>query len=121
MSTPASLPMGLRKSIEFGIHNIILEMDTNCPVWNAVQLTTGSNEVMFCHIDRMITDARASLGGEKSAIFINLRDMVPAWDDITGRCARARMLHVVEHLSMQPAAKRIAGILFEEPSGDYFT
>lgn len=76
---------------------------------------------MLRHVDRIITEARASLaGGGKGAIFVNLRDACQAWLDPDGYRGRRRLLEVAQHLSQKPAAERISGFLVEESTGDMF-
>eukprot|EP00038_Savillea_parva_P003570 m.127559 g.127559 ORF g.127559 m.127559 type:complete len:470 (+) comp11212_c0_seq1:270-1679(+) len=116
---PDELPRGLAKSSQYGLYNVIFEMDTNCPMWNSVQATCQTHQVMLDHIDRVIGEARNMLmGGQESGIFINLRDMFFAWSDQSGYRARARMLTVVQHLAQMPPEKRIKGIMFEEMTGE---
>lgn len=109
----ATLPVGLQRCAEYGISNIILEMDSVLSTEAAIvhRFRDGCVAVLEARLrwirKRFGPDAR---------IFLNVRDFVIAHEDPS----RAVLEKVVRYLAALPVSERIHGLLFEDPSGACF-
>lgn len=120
---PTKKTMGIQRAIDYGIQNVILEINCNCVNWDRIEkLETDpqrrdNHQRLKEHVDALIAFLRRSISKEVK-VFVNFRDMMSAWVDCSGLRARQRMLHLAEHLTQLD--QKIYGFLFEDPGGDVF-
>lgn len=116
------LPLGLLKATEYKVPNLILELNCNCPIWDSTydtkaQTVQASFAVLLDHVDNMLRHTRERLG-DQAQVFINLRDMMVAWNRADDLHSRSRLLAVAEHVSR--LKHKITGFCFEDPDGEIF-
>lgn len=113
---PDCIPVGLRKMKQYGIPNVIIEVDVadDSLSWDgAFSVSQLVDALAF-----LLTWARENLVRPPShpqTHFVNLRDFPIAML----RCPQ-RQMDLVAALARLPHDIRPAGLLFEEPTGEYF-
>jgi hypothetical protein len=102
--------VGLLRAREYGICNLVLEMDCRCVV-----LGDAPEHVprVTAFIATRLVWVRRHLG-EHARVFINLRDFVPANE------LPSTLEGVTRWLAALPDHQRCAGLLFEDPAGGVF-
>ena len=111
------IPVGLQKMKAYGIPNAIIEID----IANDAFDWDGSFPVskLIEHLTFLFKWSHENLssptGVEKRMIFVNIRDFPVAML----KCPE-RLLEVVKGISKIPAPYRPAGLMEEEPIGEYF-
>lgn len=102
--------IGLLRAQEYGIANIVMEIDCCCKV-------VGDSPEHVPRVTALLAKRlewiRNNLG-PASRVFINLRDYITAVENPSTQDG------VVRWLSSLPPAERIAGLLFEDPVGGVF-
>jgi len=110
--TEDTMPVGIRKSKKFGIHNVIIE----CDLCEAKVDWDGKY-----HVSKLVAIIEAELKwmnehmGVKSRAMINLRDFPIAMIQ-----SPLRVKSFVEGLAELPMELRPIGLIYEEPMGEYF-
>lgn len=98
------LPVGLKKMQQYRISNPILEVDL-C-IHDVIELQHLLQKRIDYTYENLSTDAK---------ILVNIRDIVPAMIR-----SPTTVFDMVEFLGTMRADKRLFGIMFEEPTGDYY-
>jgi hypothetical protein len=106
-----AVTVGMLRALEYGICNLVVEMDCRCAVLG------DAPEHFLPRVAPLLVSRlawlRANLGPE-ARIFINVRDYVTANE-------QPSTLEPLTHwLASLPPEERIAGLLFEDPSGGVF-
>ena len=106
----SDIPTGLSRMKEYGVPGCILEMDLMCPRTDPQKFTEDLYKpFLMLRLDYIRS---FSPGGN---IFINYRDGLVAWKSPVGRRRMLLFTHLL--CTLQP---RIAGILFEDGTGEYW-
>jgi hypothetical protein len=103
-----NLPMGSARAAEYGIPNVIVELDLLCPLTNWEKLGMPAYCSLFF---RRVSWIRENCAKD-AMIFVNIRDFVPAWAK-----QPARIEYFLNSVASQPAVQRISGVAIEEPTG----
>ena len=105
-----TIPVGLAKMKEHGLINPIIEVDlANKSVnWESCSVKDICDLVM-----KWIEWSRTNLSKD-SQIFVNFRDFPIAMTQVP-----ERVLATVDYFASLPQEKRLLGIIFEDPTGDY--
>jgi hypothetical protein len=116
----ADIPLGLRKIMNFGIPNVIIELDVMCNQTDWCEYATPNgkwNNQHHCELmqSRILT-IKNSISPNSRVVF-NFRDAVKAFNKM--ETAR-RLLEFTVFLAKLPLSLRPLGVLFEEPAGDTF-
>ena len=102
------MPIGLKKLKEFGLYNVILEIDLGDAIYDFTKVTI---EDMCKLLEKWIAWSHDNLH-EKAKVAVNFRDI----PDVMKKKAD-RLFRVVDFLANLPSRLRPFGILFEEPGG----
>lgn len=106
-----TIPVGLMKMKELGIRNPIIEVDLfdpgiNYEIFNVKRITKFLSERMEWVRQNLAPDSK---------IFFNFRDIADAIIN-----EPKRVFQVVKYLSSLPPNQRPFGLVYEEPTGNYF-
>mmetsp|Transcript_22808 Transcript_22808/g.41063 ORF Transcript_22808/g.41063 Transcript_22808/m.41063 type:complete len:340 (-) Transcript_22808:16-1035(-) len=104
----SDIPTGLSRMKEYGVPGCVLEMDLMCPRTDPQKFTEDLYKPFL--MLRLNYIRSFSPGGN---IFINYRDGPVAWKSPVGRRRMLLFTHLL--CTLRP---RIAGILFEDPTGE---
>ena len=105
-----TIPVGLRKMKELGVHNVIIEMDL---VYRGIDY----KKFKVVDINKLLSERLAWIRSNLSRdakVFINLRDLPDAMVK-----KPKRIFKVIRYLSSLPPEERPFGLVYEE-SGKYF-
>ncbi len=105
-----TIPVGLAKMKEHGLINPIIEFDLadKSVDWESCSVKDICELVM-----KWIEWSRTNLSKE-TKMFVNFRDFPMAMTQVP-----ERVLAAVDYFASQPPEKRLLGIIFEEPTGNY--
>lgn len=111
------IPTGLQKMKEYGIPNAIIEIDIAYDKidWNGKFPVSKLIEHLTFLLKWSHENLSEPTGVDRRMIFINLRDFPVAML----KCPE-RVLEIVRGISRMPPAYRPAGLMEEEPMGEYF-
>ncbi|XP_033106326.1 uncharacterized protein LOC117108423 [Anneissia japonica] len=99
------IPIGLQKCKQFGIHNVILEIDL---VYYKIDYEKMNMDEVCKYLKDKIDWIRSNLSKD-SLILLNFRDFTA-----TMLQHPERVRHIVNYLASLPKRKRIMGVIFED-------
>ncbi|XP_064402397.1 uncharacterized protein LOC135348149 [Halichondria panicea] len=105
-----TIPVGLAKMKKHGLKNPIIEFDL---ADKSIDWESCSVQDICKLIMKWIEWSRTNLS-KASKIFVNFRDFPMAMTEVP-----ERVLAAVDYFASLPQEKRLLGIIFEEPTGDY--